>query len=100
MSLLTFEALPSFIISLSGVVVGFLSIYMIYSSMKTLGGKVGNAFWYIMWGVFMQTLGFAYVLSVSLGFTPPFPDNLYRAIISSGLVFILLGARTFSELSR
>lgn len=93
-------SLATFIISLTGIVTGLLATFMIFTSMRKLGGKVGHAFWYIMWGVAFQTCAFSYTFAISVGYIPPLPDNLYKAVISGGLVLFVLGAKKFSELSR
>ncbi len=93
--------LDEFLIDILGIVVGLWGIYMVYR--HKLGGKVGTAVNYFVWGVVFQLGAFVYTIlygRLDLGLSAPGPTDVHHLLMAVGMVFFAVSAVKFANLLR
>ena len=92
-------------IDFAGIVIGIAALAMGLNLKKTLGGKVGSALNYFMWGVAWMILSFVYTLfnarfdTALKGQLILFGADVHHALMVVGMIFFILAAREFTRLA-
>lgn len=90
----------SILIDVLGIIFGTVSFVIIVSAKRRLGGKINEAFSYVMFGIIFQTAAILFtLLSEKFALLPGDFEEIHHVVMSIGLLLFIFGAKKFSELS-
>lgn len=96
------------VIELIGIVIGVFAITIIVAALRKIGGQVGSVFSLTLVGVIFQISALIYNIIFRELQLLPSPEidgllqthNIHEALMIIGLVFFVLAAKKFSDLSQ
>lgn len=92
------EITPILVVDIIGLVIGFISIFIIQRLRETIGGRLGRALNLFVWGVVAMTVAFGWEI-FSVVFPHPLPaDEIQRLLMIAGMTLFVLSARKFFSL--
>lgn len=89
-------------IDIIDVIIGFISIYIMFSLRAKLGGRVGGILNVVIWGVLFNTLALLWSFVFDLGLLPSFiPDiDLHHLFMTIGMILFVVATKKFFSLSQ
>jgi len=88
------------VIDIIGVTAGLLSVGVILSASKKIGGQVGSTFGLVLAGIFFQMAAIIYtIVFTRLKLFPAPAVDVHHALMTIGLILFVWAAKKFSELS-
>lgn len=92
------EITPLLVVDFIGLVIGFISIYIIQRLRETIAGKVGKALSIFVWGIAAMTFAFGWGV-FSAVFSLPLPGGeIQRLFMILGMTLFVLSAQKFFSL--
>lgn len=99
--MMTQPTIAALIIDIVGVLAGVISIGVILSSSRTVGGQVGSAFNLVLIGILFQMSAVIYtIVFTRLKLFPAPVVDIHHGLMVIGLVFFVMAARQFAKLSQ
>lgn len=85
----------------AGVFIGVLCIVWILVSLRSIGGKIAQPMYFMLFGVLLQVTAFIYTLFFSLYKIYPAPSiDFHHGIMTLGMLFFIVSAKKFSDLAK
>ena len=89
------------VIDLVGVTAGIISLFVILTTSSKIGGQVGSAFNLVLYGIIFQMSAVIYtIIFVRLKLFPAPAFDFHHGLMVAGLIFFVVAAKKFSDLSR
>ena len=97
-----FTITPVVIIDFFGVVVGIISVVIIYSVIRTLGGIIGKSFTIVIYGILLQVFAIIYTIIFARFKIFPIPGgvDIHHLLMVIGLLFFVVAAYNAAKLSK
>lgn len=94
------EITPLLVVDFVGLVIGFISIFIVQRIRERIKGRVGGALTLFVWGVFAMTFAFGWGV-FSTVFSPPLPsEEVQRLVMIAGMTLFVLSARKFFSITQ
>lgn len=88
-------------IDIIGVATAILSLIIIINASRKIGGQIGSSFNLILWGILLQMSAIIYtIIFTRLKILPAPPIDIHHGLMVIGLVFFVVAAKKFSDLSQ
>ena len=93
---------PVVAIDILGVITGLVSIFIIHSSTRGVGGIIGNSLRIFIWGIVAMTLAVVYTLVFTRFKIYPVPGNvdIHHLLMFIGLVLFVISAKKIAALNK
>lgn len=89
------------LIDMIGVLAGVVSIAVIFNASKIIGGQVGSAFSLVLFGILFQMSAVIYtIIFTRLKLFPAPSIDIHHALMVIGLIFFVIAAKKFSQVSK
>ena len=93
---------PVVVIDFFGVAVGAISVVIVYSALRNIGGAFGQTFKLILFGITFQVIAIIYTLIFARFklYAIPGGIDIHHLLMIIGLVIFVLAARNLTKLSK
>jgi len=93
---------PVLLIDFVGIAVGLVSIFMMFTLKKSIGGRMGNIINLVVGGVSFNILAFGYTVTFTRLklFSIPGGIDVHHILMTVGMILFVLAARKFSLLGQ